>query len=66
MLTQIENAPDLVSRRLDHYSGLAEYCYFWFCVIHCLSPLLDYSAPLLRDETPLLVVATRLSAFAAA
>ena len=22
---------------------VAENCYFWFCVIHCLSPLLNYS-----------------------
>lgn len=30
---------------LDDLSCLAENRYFWFCVIHCLSPLLNYSVP---------------------
>lgn len=53
---------------LDDTGCVAQDCYFRFSVIHCLSPFCVklIPSPIVQAGTPLLVVATRLTAPAAA
>lgn len=41
----IWNVEFLGAGLFDYADGLAENCYFWFCVIHCVPPLSNYSIP---------------------
>src|SRR5258705_354010 len=41
----VEDTLRELDQEFDHPDCLSEYCYFWFRVVHCGAPLLEYSAP---------------------